>query len=76
MIKIETIKSYTISLYGNKRSMPYAKLLISDDITKKTVDTKEHNGSRYFIFNRKRHYIRNTGTLYNPTFTIINPCNI
>lgn len=76
MIKIEMIKSYTIPLYGNKHSMPYAKLLISDDIAKKTVDTKEHNGSQYFIFNRKRHYIRNTGTLYNPTFTIINPCNI
>lgn len=35
MIKIKMIKSYTIPLYGNKHSMPYAKLLISDDITKK-----------------------------------------
>lgn len=71
MIKIEMIKSYTIPLYGNKRSMPYAKLLVSDGITKKTVNTKEHKGSQYFTFNRKRYYIRNTGTLYNPTFTII-----
>lgn len=47
MIKIEMIKSYTIPLYGSKHNMPYAKLLISDDIAKKTIDTKEHNGSRF-----------------------------
>jgi len=70
MVKIEKLIGYIIPLYGNKRVLPYGSLVVSDGIDKKIVDIKEDRGRWYFIFKRKRYYISNIGSLYNPHFQI------
>lgn len=35
MLVIKKICDYTIPIFGNKRVLPYAKLLVSDGITEK-----------------------------------------
>lgn len=69
-MKIEKLIDYTIPLYGNKRVLPYGSLVVSDGIDKKVVDIKEDRGRQYFTFKRKRYYINNIGSLYNPNFQI------
>ena len=75
MVKIEKIVSYTIPQFDNKRVEPYGKLLVSDGVKSKIVDIKEgdkNNGYRqFFTFNRKRYYIENKGSLYNPEYRIV-----
>lgn len=69
-MKILKILEYTIPMFGNKRSMPYGKLLVTDGIKEKVVKIKDDTDKQYFTFNRKRHYIKQTGSLYNPNYVI------
>ena len=71
MIKIETLKNYTIPYYGNKRIQPYGDLVISDGESRNTYKIQEDRVKQYITFNRKRYYVRNAGRLYNPKFVII-----
>lgn len=65
-MEIKEIIRYTIPLYGNKHIFPYGKILVTDGKTEKIVRFEDYS----FCFNRKRCYIRNTGTLYSPQFEI------
>lgn len=74
MVRIEKLESYTIPMFGSKRTLPYGKLVIVDDTdwVKKLVDIKEtENGDQYFTFKRRRYYVQNMGTLNFPNFCII-----
>ena len=70
MIRINKILSYTVPMFGNKRSSPYATLEVTDGRETKIVKTKERNGDIYFTFRRMRCYIKNVGSLYSPKFVI------
>lgn len=67
---IEKIIDYTIPLYGNKRRLPYATLLVSAGKVKKVIKTKEENGKAFFTLNRKRYGIKNNGSLYYPCLQV------
>lgn len=71
MIKIEALKNYTIPYCGNKRIQPYGDLVIFDGECRKTCKIQDDGAKQYITFNRKRYYVRNAGTLYNPKFVII-----
>ena len=59
MLVIKKICDYTIPIFGNKRVLPYAKLLVSDGITEKLRPIIDDGGRQYITFNRKRYYIKN-----------------
>ena len=44
MLVIKKICDYTIPIFGNKRVLPYAKLLVSDGITKENAEVVEVGG--------------------------------
>lgn len=69
-MKILKILEYTIPMFGNKRSMPYGKLLVTDGIKEKVVKIKDDTDKQYFTFNWKRYYIKQIGSLYNPNYVI------
>lgn len=71
MIKIIELQNYTVPYFGNKRIQPYGDLVVSDGITQKTVKIMDDGDKQYIIFNRKRYYVRNAGTLYRPKFVIV-----
>lgn len=62
---------YTIPYYGNKRIMPYGKLLVDDGEVSKVVPIEDDGIYQYFTFNRKRFYVANVGSLYSPAYFII-----
>ena len=68
---IEKIIDYTIPLFGNKRILPYGKLLISDGKTRKICPIKDDGSRQYITFNRRRHYIRRKGSLYSPRYVFV-----
>ena len=68
MLVIKKICDYTIPIFGNKRVLPYAKLLVSDGITEKLRPIIDDGGRQYITFNRKRYYIKNAGSLYSPRY--------
>ena len=70
MIQIKELKNYTIPYYGNKRSMPYGDLVVSDGKNRKTCKILDDGEKQYITFNRKRYYVRNVGSLYSPQFVI------
>lgn len=67
---IEKVISWTIPLYGNKRTFPYAMLLVNDGKIKKIIRTKEDSIGSYITVNRKRYRIRNNGSLYCPNLEV------
>lgn len=74
-LRIVVLQDYTIPLYGNKRCLPYGNLKITDGKVTKLCPIKDddrHHGRQYICFMRKRHYVRNEGTLYNPKFVFCN----
>lgn len=60
--------SYTIPLSGNKRHLPYGRMVVELNGVRKTVRFGEIDGlgRSYVIFNRRRYYFNNKGDLYNP----------
>lgn len=59
---IKKVVSWTIPYFGNRHTMPYGKLLVTDGETEKIVSTKgdtldsyEKYGCQYITFKRK-HY--------------------
>lgn len=70
MLVIKKICDYTIPIFGNKRVLPYAKLLVSDGITEKLRPIIDDGGRQYITFNRKRYYIKNAGSLYSPHYVL------
>lgn len=71
-MKILKILEYTIPMFGNIRCMPYGKLLVSDGTKEKVVNIKDDKERQYFTFDRKRFYIKQTGSLYNPNYELEN----
>lgn len=71
MVQIKELISYTIPFYGNKRTSPYGKLLVSDGVDEKIVRIIEEGWRQYFTFKRKRYYVENCGRLYSPDFRIV-----
>ena len=69
MVTIKKIIDYTIPLCGNKRIMPYGKLLVSDGEISKVVSI-QGEPKQFFTFTRKRYYIKNAGSLYAPKYEI------
>ena len=69
-MEIIELCGYTIPMFGNEHVQPYGKLIVSDDKGRVvTAQIKEDkNGNQYIGVNKKRYYIRNAGTLYNPQF--------
>lgn len=62
------ILSYTIPMFGNRRSWLYGKLLVKHNSKEKVVrfGKTDEVGRNYITFNRKRYYFRNVGDLYSP----------
>ena len=61
-VRIKKIISWTIPFFGNRHTMPYGKLLVTDGETEKVVSTKGDTldtyprfYQQYITFNRK-HY--------------------
>lgn len=71
MIQIEELRNYTIPYFGNKRTLPYGNLVISDGEGRKTCKIQDDGAKQYITFNRKRYYVRNAGRLYSPKFVIV-----
>ena len=61
---------YTIPMFGNKRSTTYGNMLVEHEGIQKVVrfGVVDGQGRNYIVFNRKRYFFRNTGSLYAPTF--------
>ena len=72
MLVIKKICDYTIPIFGNKRVLPYAKLLV---ITEKLRPIIDDGGRQYITFNRKRYYIKNAGSLYSPHYVFADERN-
>lgn len=71
MLKIVKIVNYTIPYLGNRRSAPYAKLLVDGPSGAKIVETKELDCwpfTDYIVYARKRYSVRNVGSLYSPHY--------
>lgn len=70
-IEILRIVDYTIPMYGNKRIFPYGKVEVSNGTDIKVVKFEGDNFCKpSFTFNRKRYFMENIGSLYNPNFII------
>ena len=71
MLKIEKLIDYTIPLFGNRRIFPYGKLRVTDGTTTEIKPIRDDGARQYIVFRRKRHYVRNVGTLYSPRFAFV-----
>lgn len=65
MVRILKTLDFTIPMFGNKRSMVYGTLLVTDGTTEKKVKIKDDGSKQYFTFNRKRFYVKRCGRLYS-----------
>lgn len=70
-MNIQKIVSYTIPLFGNKQSIPYGSILIANDQEQKIVKIKDDGEKQYFLYRRKRYYIKNIGSLYSPHYVLV-----
>ena len=59
-VRIRRVIEWTIPYFGNRHTMPYGKLLVTDGESEKVVSTKgdtldsyNRYGCQYIIFNRK-----------------------
>lgn len=71
MPTIKGIVEYIIPYFGNRRSLPYGKLLVSNGGQEKICPIMEDSDGQYVIFDRKRRYLRNAGSLYSPVFEFV-----
>lgn len=71
MPTIKEIVEYIVPYFGNRRSLPYGKLLVSCGEQEKTCPIMEDGAGQYIVFDRKRHYVRNAGSLYSPVFEFV-----
>lgn len=67
---LKKVIDYTVPVFGNKRILPYATLLVSDGENTKIIKTKEDQNGQYIVFKRKRYGIKNLGSLYCPRLQI------
>lgn len=67
-MKFIKLVDYTIPMFGNKRLLPYGRMVVEQDGVRKTVRFGEFDvfGGAYITFNRRRYYYENRGDLYNP----------
>ena len=70
MLTVKKITDYIIPTYGNRHCNPYGRLLVSDGTTEKVVAILGDR-EQYIVFNRKRYPVRRGGSLYSPTFEIV-----
>lgn len=73
-MKIIELVSYTIPMFGDKRSFPYGRMVVEHGGVRKTVRFGEVDmfGGAYINFNRRRYYYENRGDLYNPVIVFPN----
>ena len=70
-IQLVKVLNYSIPSFGNRRSLPYATLLIRDsEGAERKVDTKEAYGHSYIKVDGFSYTVKNKGTLYNPILEI------
>lgn len=76
-IKVSII-TWTIPMFGNRRSIPYGWLRVQGEIDKRYYDvavkTKgdldtDHT-PQYVVIGRQRYKVRNFGTMYNPNLAL------
>lgn len=72
MVSILETVSYVIPMFGNKRSVPYGKLRVSDGAKERIVPIKEDGIRQYFTLNYKRHYVQRKGPLYSSYWVLEN----
>ena len=71
-LRVTGVMEYTIPMFGNRQALPYGKLEVTDgEYTKVCPIRFNKKGERYITFKRKRKYVKNVGTLYNPKFEIV-----
>lgn len=68
MPTIKGIVEYIIPYFGNRRSLPYGKLIVSNGSHEKICPIMEDSYGQYVTFGRERRYLRNAGSLYSPVF--------
>lgn len=74
--EVRKILSYTIPTFGNSRVMPYGKLLVSDGTKEKACSIMDKGFRQYVVFDRKKYYVNNIGTLYHPNFEIVREVSV
>lgn len=57
--------------FGNKHTLPYGHVLVSDGIDIRKCEIKYEGSYRYITFKRKRYGLVNKGTLYMPNLVIV-----
>ena len=71
MVEVIRTLDATVPFYGNKQTLPYGHLLVSDGGNIKNVKFQaDENGKHYFTLNRKRFYVENAGSLYSPNYQL------
>ena len=67
-VRIKKVISWTIPYFGNRHTIPYGKLLVTDGETEKavstkgdTLDTYSRYGCQYITFNRKPYKLIHAG---------------
>lgn len=63
-VRIKKVISWTIPYFGNRHTMPYGKLLVTDGVDEKVVSTKgdtldsyKRYGCQYITFKRKTYEV-------------------
>ncbi len=71
-MQIIGLVGYTIPLFGNRRCLPYGKLIVSVDGARRVCPIRDApDGTQYITVNRKRYPVVNAGRLYAPVYKFI-----
>ena len=73
-IRVKKLIDWTIPMCGNRHSIPYGVLLVTDGKTEQRCKTKNDlwtdHGRQYIVFKRRRYYVINNGSLYYPALAL------
>jgi hypothetical protein len=73
-IHVKKLIDWTIPMCGNRHSIPYGVLLVTDGKTEQRCKTKNDlwtdHGRQYIVFMCRRYYVINNGSLYYPALAL------
>ena len=76
-MQVVRLDSYVIPPYGNRHTEPYGRMQVEHNGKRKTVRFGERDsfGRSFIVFDRKRYFFRNEGSLYAPRFVFLSEEN-
>jgi hypothetical protein len=75
-VQVKEMVSWTYPLFGNKHTIPYGVLLVTDGVTEKACRTKGDreddgwDGPQYITFKRKRYEVVREGRPFAEKFSL------